>query len=151
MHNAVKLSVAVAFVAVSLAAVGARAQPLSPIMPHDVPNEPPAAASPQTMPTARPAATPGEASTASVQVPVYPSAGTTTPIHAVSMRGGPNTGAPVIGTLQPGMTLRVLATANYGWMQVDSPIGPGWVYGSYLAPGGTSVQPPAPPPEVVSH
>jgi uncharacterized protein YraI len=60
--------------------------------------------------------------------------GATTPIHAVSLRAGPNTGAPVIGTLQPGMPLRILATANYGWMQVESPVGSGWAYGSYLAP-----------------
>jgi uncharacterized protein YraI len=51
------------------------------------------------------------------------------------MRAGPSTDNPVIGTLQPGMQLQILASANYGWMQVQSPVGTGWVYGSYLASG----------------
>lgn len=70
-----------------------------------------------------------------VDVPTYQGSGTTTPIHAVSMRAGPSTDNPVIGTLQPGMPLQILASANYGWMQVQSPVGTGWVYGSYLAAG----------------
>jgi hypothetical protein len=68
-------------------------------------------------------------------VPARQVSGTTTPIHAVSMRAGPGTDNPVIGTLQPGMSLQILASANYGWMQVQSPVGTGWVYGSYLASG----------------
>jgi hypothetical protein len=60
--------------------------------------------------------------------------GTTTPIQAVSLRSGPNTGSPVIGTLRPGMAVQVLASGNYGWMQVETPAGSGWTYGSYLAP-----------------
>lgn len=70
-----------------------------------------------------------------VGVPAHQVSGTTTPIHAVSMRAGPGTDNPVIGTLQPGMPLQILASANYGWMQVQSPVGTGWVYGSYLASG----------------
>jgi uncharacterized protein YraI len=67
-----------------------------------------------------------------------PIQGTTTPIQAVSLRSGPNTAAPVIGTLRPGMAVRVLASANYGWMQVETPVGSGWTYGSYLAPIGSA-------------
>jgi hypothetical protein len=87
-----------------------------------------------------------------IPVTATPMQGMTTPIQAVSLRAGPDTGSPVIGTLRPGMPLRVLATANYGWIQVESPAGSGWAYGSYLAPGRTAtvVQPPAPPQEVIS-
>lgn len=77
----------------------------------------------------------------SVEVPAHPATGTTTPAQPVSMRAGPNTGFPVIGTLRPGMPLQILATANYGWMQVQSPVGTGWVYGSYLAPGNSGLLP----------
>jgi len=68
-------------------------------------------------------------------VPAYRAAGTTTPVHAVFLRAGPSTEEPVIGTLRPGMPLNILASSNYGWMQVRSADGTGWVYGSYLAPG----------------
>jgi len=68
--------------------------------------------------------------------------GTTTPIHAVSLRAGPNSSFPVIGTLRPGDQLQILAKANYGWMQVQSAAGTGWAYGSYLAPGGTAAAAP---------
>ena len=61
--------------------------------------------------------------------------GTTTPIHVVSLRAGPNRDAPVIGTLHPGDQLQILARANYGWTEVQSPAGTGWAYGSYLASG----------------
>lgn len=61
--------------------------------------------------------------------------GTTTPVEAVFLRAGPSTGAPVIGTLQPGMPLHVMSGASGGWRQVNSPVGSGWAYGSYLAPG----------------
>lgn len=61
--------------------------------------------------------------------------GTTTPVQAVFLRAGASTDAPVIGTLQPGMTLHVMPGASGGWMQVNSPVGSGWAYGSYLAPG----------------
>lgn len=64
-----------------------------------------------------------------------PASGTTTPISAVSMRSGPGTGNPVIGTLHHGDELQLLATANHGWVQVQSSAGTGWVYGSYLASG----------------
>jgi uncharacterized protein YgiM (DUF1202 family) len=77
-------------------------------------------------------------------VPAYGAAGTTTAVHAVFMRAGPSTDQPVVGTLQPGMPAQVLASANYGWVQVQSPAGTGWVYGSYLAPGaGGSAPAPA--------
>jgi hypothetical protein len=95
-------------------------------------------------------ATPSETTPGTVDVPAYPATGTTTPAQPVSMRAGPNTSFPVIGTLRPGMPLQILASANYGWMQVQSPVGTGWVYGSYLAsgmggvPGPTANTQPAP-------
>lgn len=62
--------------------------------------------------------------------------GTTTPVQPVFLRAGPSTAAPVIDTLQPGMPLHVMSSgANGGWMQVNSPVGSGWAYGRYLAPG----------------
>jgi uncharacterized protein YraI len=70
-----------------------------------------------------------------VGVPAQQISGTTTPISAVSMRAGPGTENPVIGTLHPGVPVQLLAIANHGWMQVQSPAGTGWVYGSYLASG----------------
>jgi uncharacterized protein YgiM (DUF1202 family) len=165
LHNTVRLSAALAFVAVSLAAAGAKAQ-MSPIR-HDTPpigssdtTPAQAAATAEAPLPAQPTAT--SETTPSPSVPVDPVSGNSTPIHAVplpdgpstatpipfavtpmegtatprqavSLRSGPNTGFPVIGTLQPGMPLRVLASANYGWMQVASPAGTGWTYGSYLA------------------
>jgi len=124
----------------------ANAQPLSP-------NPPPGAESLQapqpsvttttttvTTPTPTPpsvAASP-PASTTAVEVPSVPEAGTTTPIRPVSLRAGPDTSAPVVGTLRPGMSLRVLATANYGWTQVDSPVGSGWAYGPGYLAGATA-------------
>lgn len=86
-------------------------------------------------------AQPFAAAPEAIEVPAHPATGTTTPAQPVSMRAGPNTGFPVIGTLRPGMPLQILATANYGWMQVQSPVGTGWVYGSYLAPGSGSPAP----------
>jgi uncharacterized protein YraI len=76
----------------------------------------------------------------------------TASIQAVSLRSGPSTNSPVIGTLRPGMTVQVLASANYGWMQVETPAGSGWTYGSYLAPVGSTVvvQHPAPPQEIIA-
>jgi uncharacterized protein YraI len=131
-----KLTLAVAALTAVLAlAVGrAEAQPLSPIYPL------PKAAQPSATTTttmAPPAPTPAPP-------PQIIASGTTTPIQAVSLRASPDTSASIIGTLQPGMQLRVLATANYGWTQVESPVGSGWAYGSYLAPGG------APPPQKTS-
>jgi uncharacterized protein YraI len=70
-----------------------------------------------------------------------PAGGTTTPAQAVSMRAGPGTDNPVIGTLHPGMPLQILASANHGWTQVQSPVGTGWVYGSYLASGTGAPEP----------
>jgi uncharacterized protein YraI len=58
-----------------------------------------------------------------------------TPNHAVFLRAGPSTDAPIIGVLRPGMQLRATATADYGWMRVRTPAGTGWAYGSYLMPG----------------
>lgn len=98
----------------------------------------------ETTPAQAPAATPtasGDAAAALsgqgnvTPVPgATPVQGTTTPIQAVSLRSGPNTGSPVIGTLRPGMAVQVHATANYGWVQVETPAGSGWAYGSYFAP-----------------
>lgn len=63
-----------------------------------------------------------------------PSASTTTPVRAVSLRDGPSGGDAIIGTLRPGMQLDVLGTKG-GWVQVRSSAGTGWAYGSYLAIG----------------
>ena len=84
-----------------------------------------------TAAAAQPFSTPPE----TVGVPATPATDQTTPAQPVSMRAWPNTAFPVIGTLRPGMPLQILASANYGWMQVQSPVGTGWVYGSYLASG----------------
>jgi hypothetical protein len=90
---------------------------------------------PIATPTTQPLPTSVEVGTAT------PIQGTTTPIQAVSLRSGPSTGSPVIGTLRPGMAVQVRASANYGWIQVETPAGSGWTYGSYLAPVGGSVSP----------
>lgn len=76
------------------------------------------------------------------EAPAQQVSGTTTPTSVVSMRSGPGTNNPVIGTLHHGMALQILATANHGWMQVQSPAGTGWVYGSYLE-SGTNLPPQA--------
>jgi len=115
----------------------------------------------ETKPVPAPAATPApqpprtsvvSGTTTPVQGTATPIQGTTTPIQAVSLRSGPSTGSPVIGTLQPGMAVQVIAGANYGWMQVETPAGSGWTYGSYLAPAGSTVvvQHPAPPQETIA-
>jgi hypothetical protein len=93
----------------------------------------------------QPSPTPTEADSA-IQGGATPLQGTTTVIQAVSLRSGPNTGSPVIGTLQPGMAVQVLASANHGWMQVETQAGSGWAYSSYLAPVGGSVVVQHPPP-----
>lgn len=97
-------------------------------------------------------ATPVQGTATPVQGTTTPVQGTTTPIQAVSLRSGPNTGSPVIGTLRPGMAVQVLASANYGWMQVETPAGSGWTYGSYLAPVGSTVvvQHPVSPEEIIA-
>jgi uncharacterized protein YraI len=104
---------------------------------------------PASVPAAPPA-TDAPGTTTSIPVAVTPMQGTTTPIHVVSLRAGPNSNTPVIGTLRPGDQLQILATANYGWTEVQSPAGTGWAYGSYLAPGGAPPIAPAPAPEVIS-
>jgi hypothetical protein len=107
---------------------------------------------PTPMPATQPLRTSVEADTATpIQGTATPIQGTTTPIHAVSLRSGPSSGSPVIGTLRPGMAVQVLASANYGWMQVETPAGTGWTYGSFLAPVGSTVvvQHPAPPQETI--
>jgi uncharacterized protein YgiM (DUF1202 family) len=101
----------------------------------------------------QPPPAPAEAdTTTSIQGGATPLQGTTTVIQAVSLRSGPNTGSPVIGTLQPGMAVQVLASANHGWMQVETQAGSGWAYSSYLAPVGSTVvvQHPEPPPGFVA-
>jgi uncharacterized protein YraI len=55
-----------------------------------------------------------------------------TPLSPVDLRAGPDTSAAVVGILRPGMPLTVGATTRYGWVQVNSPVGAGWAYGSYL-------------------
>ncbi len=77
--------------------------------------------------------------------------GTTTVIQAVSLRSGPGTGSSVIGTLRPGMAVQVLASANHGWMQVQTQAGSGWTYGSYLTPvdSTVAVEHPAPPQKII--
>ncbi len=149
-----KIAMATAVVtlaAAALAAGHAEAQPAA----HFVP--PPGAAppwadaatttedAPASAPTATPSPTPAAlpapadtqqpGGTVPIAVGTTPMQGTTTPIHAVSLRAGPNRDAPVIGTLHPGDQLDILATANYGWTEVRSPAGTGWAYGSYLASG----------------
>ena len=112
---------------------------------------------PVPAPAGIPATPPPQASveagtTTPIQGTATPIQGTATPIQAVSLRSGPSTGSPVIGTLRPGMAVQVLATANHGWMQVETPAGSGWTYGSYLAPVGSAVvvQQPAPPQEIIA-
>ena len=107
----------------------ATATPAAPV-PASTPG--PATQPPQavTVDTAPPVPT-----TAALPPGAMPMQGTTTPISVVSLRAGPNTGAPVIGTLHPGEQLEVLATANHGWTEVRSSTGTGWAYGSYLASG----------------
>jgi len=99
---------------------------------------------PTAMPVPQPQRTSVEAGTTA------PIQGTTTPIQTVSLRSRPSTGSPVIGTLRPGIAVQVLASANYGWMQVETPASSGWTYGSYLAPVGSTVvvEDPAPPQEI---
>jgi Bacterial SH3 domain len=107
---------------------------------------------PPATPATQPMRTSVEAGiTTPIQGTTTPIQGTTTPIRAVSLRSGPNTGSPVIGTLRPGMVVQVLASANYGWMQVETPAGSGWAYGSYFAPVGSTivVQHPEPPEEAI--
>ena len=163
-----KIALATAVVAltaaVPLTTGRAEAQPLTLYPPSDA-----GAASPggtttttmETMPALTPASTPAPQSSqpsveAGVTMPIQgtatPIQGTTTPMQAVSLRSGPNTSSPVIGTLQPGMTVQVLASANHGWLQVETPAGSGWTWGSYLAPAGSPVggQHPAPPQEIIA-
>jgi hypothetical protein len=116
--------------AASLAGGQAGAQALSP-------DSQPSADSPSA-----PAATPARpaASLPADQSPQSAGLGTTTPIRAVSLRSGPNTGSPVIGTLRPGMSLRIIATGSYGWLQVESPVGSGWAYGPGYLAGGSAAE-----------
>jgi uncharacterized protein YraI len=113
-----------------------------------------AATQPVWTPAEAGTATPIQGSTVPIQntAAATPIQMTTTPLQAVSLRSGPNTSSPVIGTLRPGMVVQVLASANYGWMQVETPAGSGWTYGSYLSPAGSTVvgQHPAPPEEIIA-
>jgi len=65
----------------------------------------------------------------------YAGARTTTPIHPVSLHAGPNGAAPVIGTLQAGTPVEVLAVVSPGWLQVRFAGGEGWAWSSFF-PGG---------------
>lgn len=82
--------------------------------------------------SAAPSSTDAPSATTPIPVVTTPMQGTMTPINVVSLRAGPTGNAPVIGTLHPGDQLEILATANYGWIEVRSPAGTGWAYGSYL-------------------
>jgi SH3 domain-containing protein len=86
------------------------------------------------LPTAQPAPVADAGTATPDQTTATPMQGTTTPTHAVFLHSAPIAGSPVIGTLRPGTVLRVLASANPGWIQVETPAGTGWAWGSYLAP-----------------
>jgi hypothetical protein len=136
--------VALALTAAAVLTMGrAEAQPLTPYPPTDAGAAPPGATKTETMPapppTATPATQPPQASVEPEATPPIdgttpPVQGTTTPTQAVSLLSGPGTDSPVIGTLRPGMTVQVLASANHGWLQVETPAGSGWTWGAYLAP-----------------
>jgi hypothetical protein len=80
---------------------------------------------------ALPPAPPPEA--ADTAYPGGPAGGrTTTPIHPVSLHAGPNGAAPVIGTLQAGAPVEVLAVASPGWLQVRFAGGEGWAWSSFF-------------------
>jgi hypothetical protein len=107
---------------------------------------------PTAMPAAQPPGTSVDTGTSTTTPPMRgtptPIQGTTTPTHAVFLHAGPRGEAPVIRTLRPGESLRILASAPGGWMQVETPAGSGWA-----APAGSStvvVQHPAPPQEVIA-
>jgi len=61
-------------------------------------------------------------------------------------------GAPMSKIALATTVVALLVTANHGWMQVETPAGSGWTYGSYLAPVGSAVvvQQPAPPQEIIA-
>lgn len=84
--------------------------------------------------TAQPSPIADAATTTPMETAATPMEGTTTPTHAVFLHSAPMAGSPVIGTLRPGTVLRVLASANPGWTQVETPAGTGWAWGGYLAP-----------------
>jgi hypothetical protein len=67
--------------------------------------------------------------------PATGASGTTSPLHAVSLRAGPSGASPVIGTLKQGTPVEILATASPGWLQVRSATGEGWAWGAFF-PGG---------------
>jgi hypothetical protein len=113
--------------------------------PVPIPAATPAAQPPQTTVASGTTVTPDQGTTTPMQ-------GTTTPTHAVFMHAGPSGQTPVIRTLQPGESLRILASAPGGWKQVETPAGSGWAFGSYLAPADSAVgvQQPAPPQEIIA-
>jgi hypothetical protein len=160
-----KITLATAFVALAAAAplaIGqASAQPPASYMPagaappwgattEAVPAPPPPSTqAPQSPATPAPGTrASGNTITAAGQPPAaspgIPASGNTTPTHAVFLHAGPSGGTPVLGTLRPGESLRVLASAPGGWMQVEGPTGSGWAYGSYLAPPTAPAVPPSP-------
>lgn len=51
----------------------------------------------------------------------------------LNLRAGPSDEARVRTVLPAGTPVRVTGFGQGGWVQVDSPFGPGWVYGRYLA------------------
>jgi SH3 domain-containing protein len=150
MSKIARTTVAVALAIATVPAVaGAEPRAMKPWMPAGTAppwtttattSEPTPAATPAAVSAAPPSRSEAMAAVAapdaktSNQAGAAPLQGTTTPIHAVSLRAGPYAGATIIGTLKPGMPLRVLASANHGWIQVESADGSGWAYGTYLAP-----------------
>jgi len=52
----------------------------------------------------------------------------------VNLRAGPSNSAPVRTVLPAGTPVHIAGPGQGGWVQVDSPLGRGWVYGRYLAP-----------------
>lgn len=101
---------------------------------------PPWATTPTTTTETTPAPTPSVTPAADQpsQSPATAESGSTTPTHAVFLHAAPSGTSPILGTLHPGESLRVLTSAPGGWMQVESPSGSGWAYGSYLAHPGSA-------------
>jgi hypothetical protein len=149
-----KIALATAVVALTAAVpltIGrAEAQPLAPYL---APGTAPPWGATITTTTTETKPVPTLAAAPATQLPqTSVASGTTTPTHAVFLHAGPSGETPVIRTLHPGEPLNLLASAPGGWMQVETPAGSGWAYGSYLAPaGGTAVvQHPASPQEIIA-
>jgi len=133
-------------------------EPSPTLVPTDTPIPVPPTNTPMPAPTATPIAptpTPSDAATTPVIV-VAPSALVATEGVVLNVRGGPGTDYTVLGMLEPGTELTLLArSADGAWFQIAYPPdsdGRGWVVGEFLeiqgAPDGLPVAeaPPAPAP-----